>query len=156
MTRQTPLRCQEKKANGAGCMAYALAGSAFCFFHDPAKGAERTAARQAGGRKHRAVVLPPETPDQPLATVADVVTLLAATINQVRRGALDPKVANTVGYLAALLLKALEESDLAARVAALEAAVHRPLPGAPSLFELDAEETEAEAAGAAPGPPPSP
>ena len=117
MTDPTPARCQQAKVNGTGCGAYPLAGSPFCFFHDPAKGAERTAARQAGGRKHRAAVLPPETPDRPLTTVADVVTLLAETINQVRRGALDPKVANTMCYLAALLLKALEQGDVERQVA---------------------------------------
>jgi hypothetical protein len=45
------------------------------------------------------------------------VTFLAETINQVRRGALDPKVANTIGSLAALLLKALAQGDVERQVA---------------------------------------
>jgi hypothetical protein len=65
------------------------------------------------------------SPDRPLGTVDDVVGLLGETINHVRRGALDPKVGTAVGYLAGLLLKALEQGDRAARLAVVEAAVQR-------------------------------
>ena len=116
-------RCQQTKASGGRCAAYTLADSVFCFFHDPATAAARAAARRAGGQKHRAAVLPATSPDRPLGTVDDVVALLGETINHVRRGALDPKVGTAVGYLAGLLLKALEQGDLAARLAVVEAAV---------------------------------
>jgi hypothetical protein len=66
------------------------------------------------------VVLPPDTPNLPLASVADVVTMLGATINQVRRGELDVRVANAVGYLGGVLLKGLQEGELEQRIAALE------------------------------------
>jgi hypothetical protein len=65
-------------------------------------------------------VLPAGTPDLPLRTVTDVVTLLGQTINQVRRGELDPKVGNAIGMLTGQLLRALEGADLAERVAQLE------------------------------------
>jgi hypothetical protein len=67
-----------------------------------------------------AAVLPPESPDASLATVADVLALLGETVNQVRRGELDAKVANCVCYLASVALRAMVDVDLAARVAALE------------------------------------
>jgi len=53
----------------------------------------------------------------------DVLLLLADTIDEVKTGQLDPKVANSVGYLVGVMLKALEYDALNERLAALEAAV---------------------------------
>jgi hypothetical protein len=97
-----------------------------CFFHDPATAATRAAARKAGGAKGKAVVLLADTPNAPLDTVGDVVLLLGTTVNQVRRGELDPKVANAVGYLTGILLKALEVGEVERRLEAVESIVsHR-------------------------------
>ena len=65
--------------------------------------------------------LPPDTPDLPLRNADDVVTLLAQTINWVRRGDLDSKVANSVGDLSGIMLNAMQESEIEARFAAVEA-----------------------------------
>jgi hypothetical protein len=54
-------------------------------------------------------VLPSETPDHRLQNTQDVSNLLADSINQVLRGQLDPKVANSVGYLATVMLRSLEQ-----------------------------------------------
>jgi hypothetical protein len=118
------IACLHVKADGTPCRAPALAASQYCYFHDPAKAQERTAARRAGGRKRSqpAVVLAPDTPDLALASMADVASLLAVTINQTRRGELDPKVANCVGYLGSVLVKTLEQSDLERRIQMLEEA----------------------------------
>ena len=45
---------------------------------------------------------------------------LAETINQVRKGRLSSKIANTVGYLSSLLMKALERSDIEERLVRVE------------------------------------
>lgn len=100
-----------------------MKASAYCFFHDPACAGQRTRARRAGGHRNRAAILPPTAPTRRLGTAADVTDLLAETINQVRRGELDPKVANSVGYLASVLLRAIEAGALEERLARLEAAV---------------------------------
>jgi hypothetical protein len=47
--------------------------------------------------------------------------LLSETINQVRSGAIDPRTSNAVGYLAAVMLKALQQGEIEARLQALEA-----------------------------------
>src|SRR6266568_3269332 len=65
--------------------------------------------------------LPPETPNNPLRTTGDVSRLLAESINQVRRGQLDVRAANTVGFLAGILLKALEQSRVEDGLTHLEA-----------------------------------
>ena len=114
-------QCKRVKANGSRCKANALSASEYCFFHDPSKAAERKAAQKSGGSVGKTAVLPPDTPDAPLGSVADVVTLLGQTINQVRRGEIEPRVANAVGYLAATLLRGLEQGDIERRLAELEA-----------------------------------
>lgn len=113
--------CRHVKTDGVPCRANAQHDSIYCFFHDPASAKEREAARVNGGkeRSRRAAVLPPETPDAKLTSAADVTGLLAETINQVRRGELDPRVANTVGYLAGMMVKA-KQDDLEQRLVRLE------------------------------------
>jgi hypothetical protein len=48
---------------------------------------------------------------------------LAKSINDVLRGTLDPRVANSAGYLANILLRSLEQGPLEERMARLEAAL---------------------------------
>ncbi len=80
-------------------------------------------AGRAGGlrRSRPAAVLPRQTPDHPLRNTTEVSAFLAKSINQVLRGALDPRVANSAGYLANVLLRALEQGPLEERIAKLEA-----------------------------------
>jgi hypothetical protein len=135
---QEPARiCRHVRPDGRPCQANAINGSSFCFFHDPAKAEARQGARSAGGRKHRAATLAATVPDLPLKTVGDVSELLALTINHVRRGELDPRVGNCVGYLAGVLLKALEQGDIETRLSALEVSVNRPRRDEPAMFDVD-------------------
>jgi len=112
--------CPCKRPNGGACRAKPTAGSEFCFFHDPGLAADRLAAQQAGGRRHKAASLPADTADCDLKNVGDVIALLGMTINQVRRGQIDPRVSNAVGYLAAILLKGFEIGNLDRRVSDIE------------------------------------
>jgi hypothetical protein len=138
--------CRQTRADGEPCGANTLNGSDYCFFHDPSKAAEREAAQRAGGSVGKTAVLPPETPDVRLASVTDVVVLLGHAINQVRRGEIDPKVANAVGYLTATLLRALEQGDIEKRLAELEAIVKgQHVPEKPLDADLDEENAEVEA-----------
>jgi hypothetical protein len=59
-----------------------------------------------------------ETPLEavPVSTSKDVVTLLTRTISEVRSGRLDPRIANTIGYLAGHLIRAFEVAELAGKV----------------------------------------
>jgi len=80
-------------------------------FHDPTRVRDGQRARRAGGisRSRVAAVLPPDTPDRSLDDTVAVSELLAESINLLRRGQLDPKVANAVGYLASVLLRSFEQ-----------------------------------------------
>jgi hypothetical protein len=118
---ETAGRCAQLKRGGARCGAKALLGSPFCFFHDPAAAQARAAASKRGGEHNRAAVLPSATPDFPLNSATDAAALLSQTINQVLRGRINPRIANAVGYLLTVQLKALEAGKTEERLAALEA-----------------------------------
>ncbi len=158
-------QCRYTKSDGNGCQANVQAGSEFCFFHDPALVEERATARSEGGRERtRKVLLAPNTPIRELKTVTEVVQLLGETINQVRRGGIDLRVANCVGYLSGILLAALEKGQMEERLAALEAIIKSPVPAAPAeenySFVFDGTTSEAshehsETAGENPGGAPS-
>jgi hypothetical protein len=128
MNRQR--ECQYLKAGGEPCRAQALPGRTSCIFHDPDLAAKRAEGRKRGGtvRSKPAAVLPRSTPDLPLRTVADIAAMLGTTINQVRRGELDPKVGNCLAVLSGQLLRALEGGELAQRLDALEARLAGPGP----------------------------
>jgi len=64
-----------------------------------------------------------DVPDMPLGTFKDVSNLLAESISQVRRGQLDPRIANAVGYLSGILLKALEQGAVEERLLKIETAL---------------------------------
>jgi hypothetical protein len=112
-------KCESRKKNGERCGA----ANGLCVFHDPARVSEGRRARRAGGitRSQAAAVLPSDTPDHPLGDTNQVSVLLADSINRLRRGQLDPRVANGMGYLASILLKALESGRIEERLAHLEA-----------------------------------
>ena len=116
-------KCQHKKLNGARCKANALTNDRFCFFHSPAKIEERRQARSAGGvsRSQKRAVLPADAEAKSLKSPTDVCDLLGETINQVRCGLIDPRIATTVGYLAGTLLRGLEHGQLDDRLTRIEA-----------------------------------
>src|SRR5208337_5422373 len=57
---------------------------------------------------------------EPPRTAAELRDLLAHSIVEIRSGKLDPKLANSISYLGTGFLRALEVSDLEARLRALE------------------------------------
>lgn len=136
--------CKRKTANGQPCKATALQGSDACFFHHPGMATKRKAAQRAGGieRSKTAAVLPADLPDVPLANVQDVIGLLGTTINQVRKGIVDPRVSNAVGYLAGMMLKAMEQGPIEERLAMLEQIVKaksRPFAGTSKFDAIPAD-----------------
>jgi hypothetical protein len=118
-------KCRFRKKDGGRCGADVQSGKILCVFHDPTRAADGRRARRLGGinRHCSAPVLPLETPDNPLRNALDVAVLLAESINLVRRGQLDPRVANAMGYLASILLGALQQGPLEERLARIEAAL---------------------------------
>lgn len=117
-------KCSALKTDGSACGAVALPGSDFCFFHDPARAEERREAQAEGGRGNRMKTLDSSIPDIQVEDCQDVVKLISVTINQVRKGELDPRIANTIGYLANVLIKAAEQGVLERRISDLESVIN--------------------------------
>lgn len=120
--------CTALTRNGSPCRVPAVRGSRFCALHDPAKAAAVRAGRVEGGktRSKPAHIVGDSEADLPVKSAHDVVALLADTINRTRKGLLDPRVANALGYLASAVIRALEVGELEERLAALEAATRSP------------------------------
>jgi hypothetical protein len=131
-------RCEFRKKNGERCGADAQTDKSLCVFHDPEKVSEGCRARRAGGitRSRAAALLPFDTPDHPLGDTNQVSVLLADSINRLRRGQLDPRVANAMGYLASVLLKALESGRIEERLAHLEAVMSGKKESATEAFQF--------------------
>jgi hypothetical protein len=112
--------CSATKTDQSRCRVPALPGSEFCFFHDPSKAEKRREAQAEGGRQNRLKTLEPSVPDVKVEDCGDAISLIALTINQVRKGQIDPRVANSVGFLANILIKAVERDKLETRIERLE------------------------------------
>lgn len=142
MKRETLPSCAAVAQSGKPCRAKPLHGSPYCFFHDPERSDEHLAASRTGGlrRSRPMLTLDPSTPAPELSTAQAVAALLGETIHHVRTGQVDPRVANAVGYLAGVLIRALEQGDLEERLERLEALVSAPDP-ARDLDLSFAEET---------------
>jgi hypothetical protein len=119
---KTPISktCSATKPDQSNCQAVALSGSKFCFFHDPSKGEERREAQAQGGRQNRIKTLEATSPDVKVEDCGDAIALLVQTINQVLKGEIDPRVANSVGFLANILIKAMEQDKTKTRIEQLE------------------------------------
>ena len=112
-------RCAHVHQSGKGCGGYAIAGSAYCFAHAPEQATKRDDARRRGGQAGRMATVPASAVT--VRSLGDVVGLVEATINDVRAGRVDVRIANAVGYLANVAIKAIERSDTEQRLEALEA-----------------------------------
>ena len=113
-------KCKYKKGNKY-CKNYALTGDDYCFFHSPRKAKERAEAQRKGGKKalgEKKRILGGSNIQ--IKNTADIITLLNETINQVRIGEIEVKIANAVGYLSGICLKALEQGDIEKRLEVLE------------------------------------
>jgi len=103
--------CVFVKSNGGRCKSPALRGSKLCLFHDPAKEADRKAARSRGGSKNRPSALPCDTALIELRTREALIVLVEATLNDVRCGRVHPRIANAIGILVGLQMRLLEPTD---------------------------------------------
>jgi hypothetical protein len=113
------MQCHHKKRDGKRCGASALKGQTRCAMHaQPGRAAE---IGSKGGRRRSIYNLGDLRDFAAPKTAADLRELLAESIIEIRAGKLDPRVANALGYLGASYLRALEVSEVEARLDALEA-----------------------------------
>jgi len=100
-----------------------VAGIAVLFLSRSCESRRETEAQSRGGLANKMATLPADAPDVKVEDGADVVKLLSETINQVRRGEIDPRVANAVGYLSNIVRAATGQREVESRIAELESLV---------------------------------
>lgn len=125
-------KCKAIRKDGSPCRGLALGDSDYCAFHAPEKAASFHNGRVKGGKTGKLATLARVKPWRGVdgdvdvlkgVAPAELVNLLADTIDDVRTGTVAPQVANSVGYLAGVMTKILQYEALEERLAAIEEAL---------------------------------
>lgn len=108
--------CKALTSTGEPCQARPMQGDEYCYLHNPAiSEEEKRDARSRGGKENQIIIKTP-LPPLKLTNPKDVIALLEDTINAVRGGEMDVKIANCLGFLTDKLLKAYEVGELSDKV----------------------------------------
>lgn len=105
------------KCSKDGCKAPALKLDEYCYWHsENTKEQRKRSARKGGSRK----LLQVES--VPIETVEDVKRIISEAINELRLAPSESLVskARAIGYLASVLMDAIEKSDMEKRISELE------------------------------------
>jgi hypothetical protein len=115
------MNCTAKRKSGEPCGAIAVEGGLCAFHRDPERAAEL--GRKSGQSRRRMPSADESNYElKPPRTAKEVRDALGDAMSDLRAGRLDPKTANTLAYLAVVLLSSIDHSDIADRLAALESA----------------------------------
>ena len=124
--------CEAIASSGKPCQAPALAGSQFCWTHDPANAEAADAARRAGGAQRARQMdrsgcgAPDPVPAWwPLETVAHARAGLAYVVQGVLAGSLPARDANAATGALSALVNTLRAADLELRLELLERTLDR-------------------------------
>jgi len=112
-------KCNATTTAGKPCRAAAVRGG-LCTLHADPKLAVEMGRKSGQARRTKDLLAQERAELSPPRTAQEVRVALGQFIADVRSRRLDPKVAGTLGYLANVLLKSIEVSDVEARLAALE------------------------------------
>lgn len=136
-------QCKATRRDGSPCRGDAANGGDFCVFHDPAKAPIMQAGKLAGGEANARRFegrpgapakggpvkpwrgLAKEIETLQTAEPVEVAVLIGDTIDQVRTGDISPQIANSIGYLATILVKIHETVELEERLEAVEDYIRR-------------------------------
>jgi len=118
------MRCVYKKENGGQCQANAMTNSDYCYMHNPDISEKEKMEAKIRGGSNRSMIIKNPLPELQIKKIPDVALLIVDTINRVRAGEMDVRVANCLGFLSDKLIKALEVSDLEERFEKLEQIVN--------------------------------
>jgi len=119
------MKCIYIKEGGQQCNAYAMESSQYCYLHNPDISEEEKRVNQTKGGKTNLVKVTQSLQLFKVKTSQDVAGLLEQTINEVRSGELDPRIANTIGYLTGHLIKAIEVGEVERRINAIEEVISK-------------------------------
>ena len=94
------------KCKKENCNAWATEDG-YCFMHSPKMKDERAKARKDGGSANK-VIIKEGLKSIKINNLSDILIVLEETINDVRMGKIEPKIANCIIYGSGQLLKAME------------------------------------------------
>jgi len=113
------MQCQAITKAGHPCRAHALKDKKFCLTHDPESKNQMRVYAQKGGQVKKKIQVH-LAPVKFQGDVKEILDLLADTINRVRSNHMPARTANTIGYLANVMIKALEISQFNDRLKEVE------------------------------------
>jgi hypothetical protein len=114
--------CKSKKQNGQPCGARPVAGSEFCYFHDPTSSPSRREAQSRGGRAKppRLQIRPLPPFELDLRDPSKIREMLTYAANRLIRREMDPKEVHALAHLVQCALQAYDVGDLQKKLAQLE------------------------------------
>lgn len=118
------MKCKYLKENNEQCQANSMVNSDYCYLHNPNITKEEKQLVQSQGGKANNIKIDEELPEIEIKSTNDVVKLLEDTVNRVRKGQIDIRIANTLAYIAGHLIKALEISDVGKRLERFERVIY--------------------------------
>ena len=114
------MKCKYIKSDGSKCGANAMGGGDYCYHHNPdITNKEKKESQSKGGRANAMIIKKPLSPVK-LSKPKHIVILLEDTVNRVRSGEMDAKIANCIGVLSGQLIRALDMADISQRVEKIE------------------------------------
>jgi len=114
------MKCQFIKPDGTRCNANAMAGSKYCFTHNPDTQKEKQLAVLKGGLAPKKFFIKNQE-EISLKTAKDAKDFLAKVINAVWVGEIPATpVANTLGFLVRCFLDSVEKADIETRLDEIE------------------------------------
>jgi len=113
------MKCKATTKSGKSCKANALKDKKYCLAHDPESKQKFKEITKKGGKVKRKVQVYLALIEFK-GDVREVLDLLADTINRVRSNQMPSRIANTIGYLAGHMIKALEMAELEDRLKKVE------------------------------------
>ncbi len=113
-------RCAANTRSGKPCKAYPLAGSRYCFAHDPDRAESRSQARSLGGHNRSAPAKRLHFSATDLKTSQGLRAFAEELIRLTREEKISSHRSRTLGYLMLAQRRLIELDDLNQRVQALE------------------------------------
>ena len=112
MVSPPPDRCRGATASGSPCLARPVRPDGFCWWHSPAAGAQRDAARKRGGAdKSNAARARRRYAGEPM-TLREVRGVLSAVLKDVVAGEVEPGVATAAASVARAIAAVAQAGDL--------------------------------------------
>lgn len=114
----TTSHCKYIKPDNQRCGCYRLKGDDYCYFHSVKAELLRKESVLQGGQSPKRSY----GNNNPVLidSTRDVLNLVAETITDLRQNRASTRLANAIGYLAGVALKAIEQDELAKRLEEVE------------------------------------